>query len=334
VLPCHNEGKRLADKLQNLLELKYDHARMELVLVSDGSTDNTDEVVARFIAPFAVNYIKLTERGGKPNALNTGVEAANGEIVIFSDTRQHFNKNAFRRLISNLNDPKVGGVSGTLIDYSKAETYDNRPAAQSRKLFALFRNYENMLKEMESRVHSIIGVYGSLYAIRRELYRPLPPNIILDDMLQPFSIILKGYRVVFESGAVAFEKTKTDPEVDVQRRKRIFVGLFQLFFQHPELLNPRRNPVLLQLVLHKYIRLFFPLLFVTIFVTNTFMLHRAFYLSFFVMQCLFYLGCVFSLFTPQKKSIFYLFTKYNWAMVKGFFHYISGKYSVKWQKHS
>jgi poly-beta-1,6-N-acetyl-D-glucosamine synthase len=335
ILPCHNEEKRIEEKLRNILEIKYDHSKLELVLISDGSTDQTNEIIENFNSPVPLKFIKLTERGGKPNALNTGVTAASGEILVFSDTRQCFNKNALRRLISNLNDPKVGGVSGTLIDYSKADNHTpEKTIPKSKKLLRLVRNYENMLKENESRVHSIVGVYGSLYAIRKELYKPLPLNIILDDMLVPFKVILQGFRVVFEKGAIAYEKTKADPEVEVHRRNRIFVGIFQLFFKHPELLNPRKNPVLLQLIWHKYIRIFFPLLFITIFLTNPFMLHRAFYLAFFVMQCLFYFMCLVSLFNRKEKNVFYLFTKFNFAIIKGFFFFLRGKYTVKWQKHS
>src|SRR5688572_13396397 len=335
ILPCYNEEKRIEEKLRNILELRYDHQKMEIVLISDGSTDRTNEIIERFESPIPLNFIKLTERGGKPNALNTGVAAAKNEILVFSDTRQFFNKNALRRLASNLNDPKVGGVSGTLIDYSKTEASEiDKPVSKAKKMLRLVRNYENMLKENESRVHSIVGVYGSLYAIRRTLYKPLPLAIILDDMLVPFQVILQGFRMVFEKGAVAYEKTKADPEVEVQRRNRIFVGIFQLFFKHPELLNPRRNPVLFQLICHKYIQLFFPLLFVIIFFTNTFMLHRMFYLIFFVLQCIFYLCCLVSLFNPKDKNIFYLFTKFNFAIIKGFFQFLRGKYSIKWQKHS
>lgn len=335
ILPCYNEEKRIEEKLRNILELKYDQRKLELILISDGSTDRTNEIIENFASPVPLKFLKLTERGGKPNALNAGVAAATGEILVFSDTRQFFNKNALRRLVSNLHDPKVGGVSGTLIDYSKAETSDpDKPVSKAKKMLRLVRNYENMLKENESRVHSVVGVYGSLYAIRKSLYKPLPPEIILDDMLVPFQVILQGYRVVFEKGAVAFEKTKADPEVEVQRRNRIFVGIFHLFFRHPELLHPGKNPVLFQLIWHKYIRLFFPLLFIIIFFTNTFMLHRMFYLIFFVGQCLFYLACLVSLFNPKDKNVFYLFSKFNFAIVKGFFDFLSGKYSVKWQKHS
>src|SRR6478672_11924901 len=115
ILPCYNEENRLEDKLRNILELKYDYRKLELILISDGSTDRTNAIIEAFQSPIPLKFIKLAERGGKPNALNTGVAAATGEILVFSDTRQFFNKNALRRLVSNLHDPKVGGVSGTLI---------------------------------------------------------------------------------------------------------------------------------------------------------------------------------------------------------------------------
>ena len=140
ILPCYNEGKRIADKLRNILELKYDLAKLELVLISDGSTDRTNEIIESFPSLVPLRFIKLTERGGKPNALNVGVAAATGEILVFSDTRQLFNKNALRRLVSNLNDPKVGGVSGTLIDYSKTEAADiDKPVSKAKKMLRLVK---------------------------------------------------------------------------------------------------------------------------------------------------------------------------------------------------
>lgn len=333
VLPCYNEVNRIEEKLRNLLELRYDHSKMELVIISDGSTDGTAELIEQFSSPVPLKFIKLTERQGKPNALNLGVAAATGDIIVFSDTRQLFNKNALRKLISNLADPQVGAVSGTLIDYSKAESYNaNVPVPESKKFFALFRDYENMLKDKESRVHSVVGVYGSMYALRRKLFQPLPLNLVLDDMLVPFQVILQGFRVVFEKGAVAYEKSKADPAVEVMRRKRIFMGVFQFVFQYPQLLNPARNPVVLQYIGHKVLRTLFPLLFLMLFVTNTYMLHRGFYLAFFVLQCLFYVLCLFSL-IRNRKNIFYLFSKYNLAMLRGFWDYLTNKSGVKWQKH-
>lgn len=333
VLPCYNEEIYIAAKINNLLALDYPADQLEIVLVSDGSTDRTDPIIDLFLPHPQITFISLPERSGKPSALNAGVAAAAGQILVFSDTRQLFNPEAITELVLNFGDEHVGGVSGTLFDFTQEEEKAKKSKTKRSRLVSFFRNYENKVKALESQVHSVVGVYGALYAIRKSLYRPLPPTIILDDMVIPFMVIQKGYRVVFEPKARASEDTKATPEIEVSRRQRIFTGNFQLLFGKKDFVTFRNNPILLQLFLHKFVRLFFPVLLFLFFFSNLFTASGLiFYYYMLLGQLLFYGICLFSL-VFKKPPIFYLFSLINISVLQGLYIYISRSYSVKWQKH-
>jgi cellulose synthase/poly-beta-1,6-N-acetylglucosamine synthase-like glycosyltransferase len=182
-------------------------------------------------------------------------------------------------------------------------------------------------------VHSVVGVYGALYAIRRQLYQPLPSHFILDDMLVPFNIIWQGYRVLFEPQAIAYESTKKNLEIEIERRKRTITGNFQLVFERKELLNLKKNPIWLQLFLHKFIRLLFPALFFLLFISNLFIANHPFYHATLLAQILFYGLCLLSI-VFKKPVFFYVFGMLNLAVVQSFVKYLRNTHSVKWQKQN
>ncbi len=331
VLPCFNEEAYIGAKITNLLSLEYPPEQLELVFVSDGSTDGTLAIIDSFMPHPQIKLFALQERQGKPHALNTGVSAATGELILFSDSRQLFNSGALLALVENFSDPAVGGASGTLLDFtvnpSAALTHGKRSL-----LTAWFRKLENRLKIWESRIHSVVGVYGALYAIRRELYRPLPLNIILDDMFVPFSIIEQGYRVVFDPAATAAELTKPSPAVEVGRRRRIFTGNFQFLWADKNLYRFRANPVLVQWVLHKVLRLIFPVLLLQLFVSNLALPGVASRLFLFAQSSVYGLCMVGMIF--KRPAVFYLFSEFIIAVLLGFHAAVTKSYSVKWQKQT
>jgi len=329
VLPCYNEAPYIAAKIENLLGLAYPAELLELVLVCDGSTDRTAAIVSSFLPHPQLRLFELSQRHGKPNALNTGVAAATGELILFSDSRQLFNAGALQALVSHFADPQVGAVSGTLLDFG------HRPGERSGKRFVLgawFRQLENRLKIWESQIHSVVGVYGALYAIRRSLYRPLPVNVILDDMAVPFSIIEQGYRVSFEPAAQAIEPSKPSPTIEIGRRRRIFTGNFQFMCAGNQLYRFRTNPILVQWLLHKGVRMVFPFLIAQLFVANLF-IAGPFYdyllLAQLSVHALCLVGMVF-----KKPAFFYLFSQFNISVLRGFHAAVTKSYSVKWQKQT
>ncbi len=250
VVAARDEEINIRARIENLLAQDYPADRIEVVVVSDGSRDRTVEA-ARSVDDPRVRVIELAEPAGKAVALNRGVEAATGEVIVFADARQRFDSNVFAELTAWLWDESVGGVSGELVI---------EPAAGSDAVEGVgaYWSLEKAVRHAESRVGSVVGATGSIYAIRRHLYTPLEPGAILDDVLVPMRIVLAGRRVLFARSARAFDVVAADTRREFRRKVRTLAGNFQMLRLEPRLLDPRRNPVWFQLVSHKLCRLVAP----------------------------------------------------------------------------
>src|SRR6185369_3103967 len=250
VIACHNEQDKIERRIRNLLECGYPNELMEIVVVSDGSTDFTAEVARRY-ASNRVNLQAYEGQRGKAIALNVGVEAAGGEIIIFADARQSFEPEAISELVANFADPGVGAVSGELL-------IDGDGSASVGEGVGLYWKYEKWIRKSESRAGSAIGATGAIYAIRRALWRPLPENTILDDVYTPMAIALAGHRVVFEEKARAHDVTADSARREFARKVRTLTGNYQLCQLMPRLLVPN-NLLLFQFYSHKLMRLVSPI---------------------------------------------------------------------------
>ena len=252
VIAARNESHRLPGRIRNLLEQEYPRS-LEIIVVSDGSTDGT----AAAVAPFR-DRIRLIElpRGGKPRALNAGVAAAHGDIVVFADARQRFAPNAIAALTSNFDDPMVGGVTGELVLDGEADhSLEDSSVAEG---VGLYWKYEKWLRRCESRVWSTLGATGAIYAIRRSMWQPIPPQTLLDDVLAPMRIVLAGKRVVFDGQARAYDRVAASGADEARRKTRTLAGNYQIIGLEPRLLIPFINPVWVQYVSHKLGRLIVP----------------------------------------------------------------------------
>ncbi len=220
--------------------------------------------------------------GGKAAALNLGVAYSRHDILVFADTRQAFAPDTLRELVAAFADPSVGGVTGELLlDGEKgdrrlgrrrarrADGYEgeDRRAPSDRRTgvastvaegVGLYWRYEKRLRREESAVGSTLGATGAIYALRRQLWRPLPPDTILDDVLAPMRAVLAGFRVVFNERARAFDRVASDAHAEGRRKRRTLAGNYQLLWLEPTLLLPWRNPVWLQFISHKVGRLVVP----------------------------------------------------------------------------
>jgi len=253
IVVAHNEAARIDDRLANLTSLDYPRHRLQILLASDGSTDGTAER-ARAWKGAGVLVLAFAQRRGKPAVLSDTLELARGEIVVLADARQRFAPDAIRALVAPLADPTVGVVSGELL--FAAETNES---VLGEGVGAYWR-YEKLIRWSESRVGSTVRATGAIYAIRRNLFEPIPADTILDDVWLPMRIARQGYRVVFEPGARAWDRAPATAAEEFARKVRTLVGNFQLLARERWLLSPWRNRLWLQTVSHLMPRLVTPFL--------------------------------------------------------------------------
>lgn len=265
VIAMHNERNNVQPKMQNCFELDYPPAKLQVIVSLDAPTDGTEALVREY-AGMGVEVVYSSVHRGKAETLNRGVAIASGEIVLFADSRQMFDKRAVRELVANFADASVGAASGELVllDEQGKETSDAAGA---------YWRYEKGLRGMESGIHSVPGATGAIYAIRRELFAPLPAGTILDDVVIPMRIVLAGKRVVFDSTARAYEVASQSAKSEYERKIRTLAGNYQLIVQMPALLAPWRNRIFVQFISHKLGRLLVPYCLVALFVSNLFLLH-------------------------------------------------------------
>jgi len=260
VIAAWNETERLAARIENCLHQEYPAELLDIVVVSDGSTDHTETVVRQFDSR-RVRLMKLASRNGKAAALNCGVAAASGEIIVFADTRQRFAPDAVARLVSNFGDPDVGAVSGELVLGSSL-------GREGTDGVGLYWRIEKWIRQKEGEIDSVIGATGAIYAIWRELFRPLPPGAILDDVLVPMRIAMRGYRVVFEQRALAFDRLTESYRSEFRRKVRTLAGNYQAISLCPDLITPWRNRLFFQYVSHKLCRLVAPFALIALLLCN------------------------------------------------------------------
>jgi poly-beta-1,6-N-acetyl-D-glucosamine synthase len=251
VLAVHNGAALLPRKIQHLLGLDYPNLK-EIILVSDGSSDGTIDILRRQ-QDQRLRVIVLEEHGGKAVAVNAGMAAATSEIILFVDVRPEIAPGAIQRLVNNFADTNVGCVSGRLI--LRRRDHD----AVSSAVGGLYWRYEQWTRKCEALVDSPVGVYGGFYAVRRQLAKPFPEGIILDDMFQPLSIIRQGCRTVIDSSSCVFDMWPENLGGEFHRKVRTLAGNFQLIQLAPWVLTAQ-NRVLFQFVSHKLTRLAAPYL--------------------------------------------------------------------------
>lgn len=251
IVAARDEARRLPARVRNLLSSDYPAHRLQIIVASDGSTDATPEALAQF-GP-AVELVTLPP-SGKAAALNAAVARARHPILVFADARQRFAPDAIRRLVSHFRDHEIGAVSGELVLDCETATSDSTVGEG----VGAYWKYEKWLRRGEATVGSTVGVTGAIYAMRRWLWQPLPADTLLDDVLGPMRVVMRGYRVTFDGLAQAFDTTAKSASAELRRKVRTLAGNFQLLAQEPRLLMPGLNPVWLQFMSHKVGRLLVP----------------------------------------------------------------------------
>lgn len=273
IIVAHNEAANIGRKIESCLALNYSKEKLRILVASDGSDDGTNERVTAYSAR-GVTLLSFPVRRGKASCLNDVVASCDEEIVVLTDARQRLDAHAIRYLIENFADPTVGAASGELV-------FQTDGMSEFGEGVDAYWRYEKFIRKQESRLHSVVGSTGALYALRRECFREIPEDTILDDVVIPMNVVMAGRRVVFENRAKVFDLLSRDHQEEKLRKVRTIAGNYQLMVAHPEFFVPLRNPILFQLVSHKVLRLVAPFCMALLLITNVVLAPRAF-----LYQCL------------------------------------------------
>ncbi|MFC1747511.1 glycosyltransferase family 2 protein [Pseudomonadota bacterium] len=268
MVSCYNEADVIREKLDNCLALNYPRNILEIIVISDGSDDGTDEIVKEY-EDKGVRLIRQEGRLGKTSGLNLSVAATEAEIVVFSDANAMFDPQAINMLVRNFNDPAVGYVVG-------AALYTDGDANSAAKSENTYWEYEIFMKQLETQLHSVVGGDGAIYAIRRELYEPLQQQDI-NDFVNPLQIIAKGYRGIFDADAKCFEETAGNFDKEGRRKRRIVNRSFRGLMRVKEVLNPFKFGFYsLEIISHKLLRWLIPVFILGIAIGSTILAHQGF----------------------------------------------------------
>jgi cellulose synthase/poly-beta-1,6-N-acetylglucosamine synthase-like glycosyltransferase len=278
LITAYNEEIDIARKIEQTLGLDYPPDKMEILVASDGSTDGTDEIVQGY-SDRGVRLLRVEGRVGKTATQNEAVRHANNEIIVFSDATTLYESDAVRKLVRNYADDTVGAVSGRY-------EYRDPKGASTGLGTILFWKYENLVKEMQTRVHTITGCCGCIYSVRKSLYVPLPADII-SDLVQPLKIVEQRYRIVFEKEAVAYEETTEDATEEFSMRVRVITRGMRGMLYMRSLFNPFRHPLVsLQILGHKVARWLVPVFGIAMLISSATLLSLPFYRYAFLLMLL------------------------------------------------
>ena len=331
IVAAYNEEKVIAAKMKNSFLLDYPSELLEIIVVSDGSTDSTPQLVKQYSEKGVVS-LHDPPRRGKTSALNRAVAEASGDIILFSDANSMYDPQTVKMLVRNFADPSVGGACGRKTIITNVEREASRGDS-------LFWTYESYLKIQQSLTGSITTGDGEIFAIRRELYTHIPEKIINDDTAITFNIISAGLRVVYEPEAISNEEASIVLEDDFNVKVRMVSGGYQTVASYFKMLLPPRNYFSIQFFSHKILRWGMPFLLIAILGSNLFLL-EGYYLYFLWVQLACYLLALFGYFMKlmglRVSKVFYVPMYYctmNIAAFLGFIAYLRGTTGVViWKK--
>jgi cellulose synthase/poly-beta-1,6-N-acetylglucosamine synthase-like glycosyltransferase len=329
LIAAYNEEDAIAEKLNQTLALEYPKDKLEVLVLSDCSSDKTDEIVKSY-PDSRVRLVRMAERRGKTSAQNFGIREARGEVVVFSDATAIYHPKALAYLATNYQDPKVGAVSGR---YKYFDPEDESPTGLGS---SAFWNYENLIKMMQSKIQTITGCCGCIYSVRKVAYTDLPDDII-SDLVQPLQVIRKGYKVLFEGRALAYEETTKSTKEEFSMRVRVVTRAMRGLLSVSDVLKPWKFAwPAFQLWSHKVLRWMVPLFLVAIFVSNLFLLDSPVFRTLMAAQLAFYAAALLNMMLPLHRAwkpmgIPLFFCTLNAAALFSMIELSRGKKYVTWQ---
>ncbi|MBL4677090.1 MAG: glycosyltransferase family 2 protein [Mucilaginibacter sp.] len=334
VVAAYNEAHFIAEKIKNSLALQYPAGKLKFVFVTDGSSDQTPEVIAQFPQ---IQLLHRPERAGKIAAVHRAMEYVDTEVVVFTDANTFLNPEAIVRICRHYSDPTVGCVAGE----KRVHMDTNADASAAGEGF--YWKYESTLKKWDSELYSVVGAAGELFSVRRNLYQDVPPDTVLDDFMISMLIAEQGYRIIYEPDAYAVENASENVSEELKRKIRIAAGGIQSILRLKSLLFSFKYPVLsFQYVSHRVLRwTVTPFFLILAFVLNLLLVINDtnwFYIFMFAAQILFYclalLGFVMESRQVRIKALFipYYFCVMNYAVMAGIIRYFTKKQSSVWEK--
>jgi cellulose synthase/poly-beta-1,6-N-acetylglucosamine synthase-like glycosyltransferase len=326
IIPAYNEEAALPLRIRNLNAIDYPPEKLEVVFVSDGSTDSTHSILSG-LHGLDHQVIVLPGRGGKSNAMNHGVKRSRFEILLFSDAATLFEGDTIRKIVRHFCDPRVGAVCGTL---------QFEANGVSRQTEGVYWKYESMLRLMESRLGVTLTASGALYAVRRECFHPLDPETMIEDFVVPMNCRKAGYQVVYDPEAIATDVSASTVKGEFTRRVRLAVGSFRAFRELSRV--PLDSLTCIAFFSHKILRWFLPFFLLGLIASNLLLLGQEPYTFALACQAAFYFAALMGL-TFQGKNPFakvatlcYYLLAIHLAYAVGLIRMLSGKDQGVWQK--
>jgi biofilm PGA synthesis N-glycosyltransferase PgaC len=333
VIAAYNEADFIIQKIQNTLTLDYPEDKLQVIIITDGSTDETPDIIRQYPR---IQLLHESGRNGKTAALNRAMQHVETPIVVFCDANTLLNTAAIRNLVKHYEDPSIGGVAGE----KKVIQADSDGAAGME---GVYWKYESTLKKLDAALYTVVGAAGELFSIRTVLYQPVEPDVILDDFIISLRIAQAGYRIAYAPDAYAMEAPSFSITEEHKRKIRISAGGFQSIVKLKALLNIFRYPVLsFQYISHRVLRwTLSPLSLPILLITNSLLVYHGmegWYTILLAAQILFYLLATAGYFLAARSikiKLFYIpfyFLFMNVAIYEGFFRYIGKRQSAVWEK--
>ena len=330
LIPAYNEEHVVRKTIENKLELNYPRNNFSICVISDGSTDRTDNIVKEYQSK-GVRLLRQEKRQGKTAALNFAAKNINCDIIVFSDANSLYDKDALAHLVHNFADPQVGYVTGQMIYFSPDKSMVGEGCT-------MYMKYENYLRKLETKCGSIVGVDGGIDAIRKDLYQELPKEA-LPDFVLPLKVIEQGYRTVYEPNAILQEETLSSSKDEHDMRTRVSVRAFDTLYTMKHLLNPFKYGLFsYELLVHKLLRYLTGLILLLIFVINLSLLGKHQLYSFlFFLQIVFYLLALIGYLAEEIKinlsliNPIYYFCLLHYSSTIALLKYLKGEKKITWE---
>lgn len=334
IVAAFNEAYCIEEKIINTLELTYPKDKISYIFITDGSTDETPDIIAKYPV---IKGMHSNIRSGKIAAVHRAMLEVKSTIVVFTDANTLVNKEALLKISRHYQYANVGAIAGE--KRVQIETSSDATAGEG-----FYWKYESKLKQWDSELYSVVGAAGELFSIRTDLYEPVEPDTILDDFMISMHIALKGFKIVYEPEAYASEKASSNTSEELKRKTRIAAGGVQSTIRLRKLLIPFKSPVLsFQYISHRILRwVVTPYLMILAFVLNFFLVNRLGLISIYggimLLQISIYFAAILGWILEKREmkiKIFfipYYFCLMNYAVIIGMFRYLFSNQTVLWEK--